>query len=666
MFRFKGDLPMKTRDEIFKFIQATLNLFKAIPKLENEYVPKYILANEKNLESGFFVTIQTFQDCPYVASTKISDFIKDKYGYDIYEFNQNLHQSINKVANFTPKEALFDKLWRYLSRYGMERLGKFERDFVYIPNETFNFPENAAPMKIFIVGSISESEIKKRVAEMLNSGADLREDKINSLVEVIHYLNIEFEIDDVSNKKLFIKLCERLKILPKNPVQFLRHIIYIGTGSPLLIKNAETVENLRKSQTRFDDYFVQYINENGIENLASVFHRFKPLWLAFKSHSKYLRTTINRIRKFADHYHKPTKPDFLACLTSAENIDLNQLQIELSKLTTYKKVSLANALLYRLATPENSVYHIRNSKTFVTDYFGKSKAGTDKILNVIVNSIVDDIKFKVRGKKIYIPENFTYAMPVNEKHFIGNIPYGSCYAFNSRSCIVGVHWINILKNNDEIRVDLDLHLNGIGKNIDVNFDFSKNNLVNARDHKVIFSGDMTDAPLDNNGAMEAFFIGETLRDKFMILNVNHYNRELFRLYKKHKNPPVPFNLVFADVEKDKFDQQYLTHSYEFGFCVPCKMETGAMFLGFIVASNNGKKKFYFSSRNVSTGVVAKTAALNEKFTSAICTSFENCLSLNEVLEKAGAILNNVDKSNCDIDLDPFDFTKDTLLELIEK
>ncbi len=657
---------MKTGDEIFKFIQATLNLFKAVPKFENEHLPQYTLANEKNLENAFFVTVKTFQECPYVSSSRITNYIKDKYGCNIYEMNRNFYRSSQRIANFTPQEVVFDKLRRYLASYGMERLEKSQRDFVYIPNDELGFPDTADQVKIFIVGSISKFEIKNRTLEILHSGAELSEDMMNSLIDIIDYLDIDFEISEVPNKELFVKLCDSLKIVPQNPVQFLRHMIYLGTGSALLIKNAETVEKLKKSQLNFDEYFIHYIGKNGIEKLASIFHRFKPLWLAFKPHSKYLSATINRIRKFADHYHKPLEPKILNHLTSAENVDFNQLKMELSKVTNYKKAALANALLYRLSTPEHIAYNIRNGKTFVKDYSGKVRADTEKILDVVVNSIVENLRTKVRGKRIYIPPNFTYALPVNEKKFIGNIPEGSCYSFKNRSCLFGVHWLNLMKNNDEVRIDLDLHLNGSGVDIDKDADFSQVNSIDTRTEKVVFSGDMTDAPLEKNGATEAFFIGESLKNKIMILNVNHYNRELFRLYKNSKNPPVPFNLILSDVAQDKIDGQYLIDDHENDFCVPFQIETSGLFLGLIVSDNTGKKKFYFSSRNMSEGVVARTAALNKKLTSAMITNFENCLSLNEVLEKAGAILKNVDKYTCHIDLDPSDMLKDTIISLLEK
>ena len=175
---------------------------------------------------------------------------------------------------------------------------------------------------------------------------------------------------------------------------------------------------------------------------------------------------------------------------------------------------------------------------------------------------------------------------------------------------------------------------------------------------------MTDAPLENDGATEAFFIGDSLTDKIMMLNLSHYNHRLLSLYKKGKDSAVPFQLVLANVEQKKIDLNYLVDSYKNSFCVPCQIDSGGMFLGFVVSNEDGDKKFYFCSRLIGSQVVAQTTALTNKFNIAMNGTFESCLSLNELLEKAGAILKNVDKSDCDINLDPAEVTKDTLLKLI--
>ena len=48
------------------------------------------------------------------------------------------------------------------------------------------------------------------------------------------------------------------------------------------------------------------------------------------------------------------------------------------------------------------------------------------------------------------------------------------------------------------------------------------------------------------------------------------------------------------------------------------------------------------------------------------TSLKSCLSLQEILLKADAILENVDSSDCDINLNPAEVAKDTLLNLFAK
>jgi hypothetical protein len=442
-------------------------------------------------------------------------------------------------------------------------------------------------------------------------------------------------------------------------------MIYCGTGSTVLIKNNETIENLKNSNFRFDGYFSEYIQENGIAKLASIFHRFKPLWLAFKPHSDYLKTTINKIRKLADRYHKPVKPQLLDNLNVfAENINLKQLKTELSKVTIYKKIALANSMLYHNAVPKNIIYEIRNGKTFVSDYSGKIIPNYEEILDVVINSIVDSVRHNVNGKQIYIPKNFNYAMPVNDKNFIGNIPYGSSYTFNSKSCVVGVHWYNLIDKSDEIRVDLDLHLNGSGIDITWGGDSSGENSINTKNRKIVFSGDMTDAPVTDKGATEAFFVGESLTDQILMLNLQHYNHKLLSLYQKVAESIVPFKLVLANVDQENIDREYLINAHENAFCMPFQIDSTGKFLGFVKADEEGNKKFYFCSRNMVKFIAEPNTPTTKKFNAAMNASFENRLSLNDILEKAGAIFENVDKSNFDINLDPFVVTKDTLLELL--
>lgn len=650
---------MKSADEILNFVRAALNLFKAVPHVENENFPPYALDNDKNLAKGFFVTERAFQACPCVADEKIFDFMKAAFGYDVFELNRGFYKSFQTVADSSPQKILLNKLLHYFSTYGAEDLGIFDRELVYIPNDALELPADAKPVKITVIDAIDNAEIQTRVVKLIQSDAALSAETIDSLAAVVKFLGIKLNVDEVPNKEFAIRLCDLLNILPAAPVQFLRLMIYRGTGSMLLIKDEQTITALKISDTDFDDAFAKYIAANGLGKLASIFHRFKPLWLAFKPHSDFMKSTINKMRKLADRHHKPLTPKFLEHLTSAASVDLDELKRELANVTTYKKISLANALRYRMSAPESIVYTIRNGKAFADAYSGSLKFDAQEILGAIVDSILDDVRPNVEGKRIYIPERFNYAMPVSEKKFVGNIPYGSAYTFASNSVVAGVHWFNLVDGGREVRIDLDLHLNSATVDIGWHNDFGGRNFINAAEHKIIFSGDMTDAPIEKGGATEAFFIGESLTDEMLMLNLNHYNH-----YDDGK--PVPFKLILADVNQKRISRKYLIDAHEIAFCVSGEISSGEMFLGFLTSDGGGSKKFYFYSGSTGKRIVAVSDDSTEHIIAAMNATFESRLSLNDILAQAGAVLEGVTADDCDINLDPAEVSKDTLIALLGK
>ncbi|MBR6014439.1 MAG: hypothetical protein IK062_11800 [Selenomonadaceae bacterium] len=643
-------------EKTFDFVESVLTLFKAVPNLSDEKFSAYTLDNERNILNGFFITEEAFKVCPCIGGKKFFQFLKYKFGYDIFELNQSFYKSFQTVAKSSPQKILANKILHYMTTYGFENLGIFERDMVYIPNEKLELPEDAKPVKITVINFLDKKEIEERTINLIMSGAALSGETLKNILVIIRFLEINLNVDDVPNKELKNYLCDMLGLVPKNPVEFLRYMLYKGINSTLLIKDQETIFALKNSEKNFDRYFSRYIEENGLKKLAEIFHRFKPLWLAFKIHSPYLRTTINKMRKLADKYHKPSEKKILDCVTSSEKIDFEKLKTELSKVTVFKKISIANSILFRSAAPENIAYYIRNGKVFVDDYTGNFKLNY-KILSAVIDSIVEEIRPNVQGKKIFIPENFNYALPVSEKKIIGAIPYGSHYTFEKNSVVIGVHWFNLSNEEYEERVDLDLHLNSPKRDIGWQNDFSRENFIDTKNCLVIFSGDMTDAPIKKGGATEAFFVGEKITDETMMVNLNNYT--------KNKNS-VPFKIFLGGVEQDKIDRKYLIDSHEISFCIPNEISAHEMFLGFLISDENGGKKFYFTSGTMGNRIVARSDKNSDKMISALKTSFESCMSLKEILEKAGAVFEKSDEEEWDINLNPAEVTKDILLGMFQK
>jgi len=635
------------------YVKAVVSLFKAVPIFEHAPADTFVLDNESNVAHGFFITDEAFKACPLVANQNVIDLIEKKFGYNVFELNQGFYKSFKTVAESTPEKILANKLLHYMSTYGFESMGIFSRDTVFVPNDALELPQNAPRVKITLINALNKDEIKYRVEKMIASGIALADETLENLLTIIKYLNMKFDVDELPNKELRVRLYKIMDTLPKNPAEFLRYLIYLVDDTTLLIKSPEKIQRVRlnNNSVDYDKLFAAYINQNGIEKLAEIFHRYKPLWLAFKPYSKFMASTINKMRKLADTYHKPLAPKLLETVTSNSKINVDELKRELEKVTVFKRISLANAILFRTDAPESIAYMIRNGKIFVSDYDKKFKFNY-ATLTTIINSIVETVRPNVKGKKIFLPDTIDYAAPVSEKKFIGGIPFGSSYTFDSKSVVVGVHWFNL---GDE-RVDLDLHMNSIKRDIGWHNDFNDENFIDTKTERVIFSGDMTDAPADSGGATEAFFVGESLKDEMIMVNLNRYTY--------HKDA-VPFKLVLGNVNEGKIDRKYLIGAHEISFCVPNKIDGGEMFIGFLDSDADGNKKFYFSTAATGSRIVARSDENSARMTAALRTSFESCLKLKTILQDAGAIFEKSSDEDWDINLDPQVVTKDTFLDLFK-
>ena len=142
-----------------------------------------------------------------------------------------------------------------------------------------------------------------------------------------------------------------------------------------------------------------------------------------------------------------------------------------------------------------------------------------------------------------------------------------------------------------------------------------------------------------------------------MVNLNDYTRN---------SAPVPFKLILGDVEQTQINRKYLIDSHEISFCLPNEISEAQMFLGFLSSDEDGNKKFYFTSGTTSKGIVAQSDENSLKMISAAKTSFESCLSLKEILQKAGAIFEKAEDAEWDINLNPAEVTKDILLGFFAK
>ena len=187
----------------------------------------------------------------------------------------------------------------------------------------------------------------------LNLGVALKEDTIKDVLDVAIFVELnKKEIENIKNKEVKMRLYDFLNLFPENPIEFLRYNIYKSTNKTLLIKDSTTIAEIKsKDNLAGLGLFRKYKDKYGLEKLAEIFYRFKPLFLAFRTNTG-LKKIINRVRKLAKKHHKPMQEDYLNAVTSkikkGEKIDEKKLKEEVDKVNIFRKIRLLYALQYRL------------------------------------------------------------------------------------------------------------------------------------------------------------------------------------------------------------------------------------------------------------------------------------------------------------------------------
>ena len=258
----------------------TLKLFNAViakPSNEKPYIS----------DEGYIITPNALW-----AKDRIIAFFKAEKlnGNDL---NKTFHKSWNKIKNSSRYELYVEQIEHYMSTYGSDF-----NDEIYIPEEILNIPNVKLNYKV--INAYSADIMKQKCLTLLKSGMALKEDTVDELIILlVDELGYTFTgNENIRNKEAIVKLAEYYNIYPENAVEFFRYIIYRATDTTLLIKNDALIALIKESSYNPTQAFKQF----GLEKLAEIFNRFKPLFLAFKNKAS---KTINKISKLSKTYHNP-------------------------------------------------------------------------------------------------------------------------------------------------------------------------------------------------------------------------------------------------------------------------------------------------------------------------------------------------------------------------
>ncbi|ASZ85144.1 164L [Cherax quadricarinatus iridovirus] len=412
-----------------KFIISCINLLNAVPVKK-----KTGSLNKDLIKHG------------YVVRSNVSECVKQVLISQAITLNKTFYQTWESVAKKTREEIFIDQIFHYM-------LGVVhENPNFHYDNKVFHF-KHLECLKI--------SEIKERVKQMVYQKVALKNETIADVFTILNSDDIDFAKIQNRDSKIYCHV--HFKIPPRYPEEILKCAMYEAIGELSIIKSKDLDEKIKNGK-------VHEINKWFLGNeqfMATLFNRFKPVFMSIKQHNESLKPCINKISKLSKTHHCPMKQ-----------------QKPKEPETGYE---IVRHLKFILKNRAPTTYKIRNGKMWCTrDRAEEIKKYMDMLEKILPRSIKQS-------------ENTRLAVPTSEKNFSGPFPIGT--EFSDKSLIVGIYW----KGE---RVDLDLSSNSLSGKVGWNAEFNRNG--------IIYSGDITSAP---NGANEYLQFNKITCPQVVLVNM---------------------------------------------------------------------------------------------------------------------------------------------------
>ena len=532
-------------------------------------------------------------------------------------YNNTFYQSVADVVEMNRFELFVDQILHYASTYGTEYQGT-----PYVPNPNHNVDVDVAIdfSQCKVITPITIEEIGDKVCEMLYSGIALKQETIEDLVSLIDEFEIQISVNSVKNIEAKMYLYKKYSIVPSSPEEMVRYLVYLHTGNTLLIKSPETLRLIIAKPMSIESL----VDAFGIEKLASVFFRYKPLFLAMKCDAN--KKTINKLRRLADKHHKPFVAGYWETVLS-KPVDGTEFFQKIGDLSNFKKVRLIKAIDERLANPSHKLFIIRNGKTHTEPVKPRDTASYSMMHMILRDQLIEELSKK--ACKVCLPTDIRLAIPSSQKTFVGNIPFGSYILPSKQNSIFGIVW-----RGEDGAQDLDLAYTSLdGNRIGWNSSYYSDN------QDIVYSGDMTYA---NPEACEYMFCKTGLADG--IITVNSFNAAPNSKCNFFVgNTDEDFTVTTGTVSQDviKFNTQLTIN--------------GETSVGFYIDG-----KIYFADLNTGKN---RVSCFNPKMRESVqyfVDTKDSFLYWDDVLAEAG--FEFTDSNNCDIDLSNGDIA--TMISLL--
>ncbi|MCM1505406.1 MAG: hypothetical protein NC127_09450 [Muribaculum sp.] len=612
-------------------LPSLIKIFKTVAVADKYKLLDAELVNKSAMKCGYIVH-------PAACTSDVVEFIESQ----TINPNSTFYKEWQDVISRDEWEMRVMQLIHYATTYGTDYQS---------PTFTMNpDPADIDFSKYTVLLPCTDRQLFDRIATMVSSPVALSTELINDLIEQLRQYREQYgweiDMEKVNNREAQVRLCDIYGQLPEESLTFLRYIVYKTSGKTLIIKDERSIEEISQNSEAVLNIFLN-LSQRQKEQLASIFYRFKPLFLALRKGFKELNTdngrpaasVINRIRRMARKFHRPAKTGVLESILNPA-YSMSEIQDAVCReVSNFKLVKLINYLNSKNSESRFSVYIIRNGKLFIkpnTKSLPKSETNIENLIKIITDELVyrlgkKSIKEDGSHKMIKFPDNISLALPVSERQFVGNTPFGTEYAL-MRNNLIGIYWKNEWGTHD-----FDLWLT------------SRDGLRLgwSADHKnedLLFSGDMTNADPE---ATEVFYgKGNSWPDS--IISVVRYNGI----------QGSKFRLFFASDEIDQLPTGYMVRPDSILFQEDIISDLPKTTIGVI-----SDRKLYFGS--LGSG---KARVPDDKKEIDLCEAlterFSRYAKLKPLLMAAGFEPHS-ESSGKSADIDLTELNKDTLIRLID-
>lgn len=585
---------------------ATLRLFNCVPASNGsgyEFLPEY----------GVVIAPTAVH-----KSSEIKVWLNEEL-LSGHQLNSSFHKSWEKVANAPDFQLRLEQLVHYLSTYGMDFLGVYSDEYIYIPEEVLNLPEKVGMKVIY---GVPDQELVTRCLELLAQGVALKQETIQDILGVLDVCGYQFTGQEIiNNREAQVLITDKTGVLPSDPDALFRYLYYkVTCGETLVIKNQKIFELIEHGCVN-----LPHLTEKQMIGLAGSFNRRKPLWMSMKRASQDNIPVINKISKLSKIYHRPLKPNVLLSLTSEEFTD-EEVQQAASQANIFQIIRAVNALRLYQCDQTNRYYRIRNGKGWART---KESNLTEDSLVGYELVLLENLQSRLKDVSIYCPPHVSYALPTSEKQFVGNIPRGTRFSMSSSEefLLFGIYW-------EGSRVDLDLRADSVNASVGWNSSYRDTN------RGLMYSGDVTSSPY---GATEWMYCKEI--DSPYLIKVNGYQM----------GDEQPYKILLgrgSDISKN-----YVIDPSKVILEAPAVMDQREVLMGIVEPSKTGVD-YYLVAQGSGSARIGGYGERSQIIQTNLVHSFQSMLRLDDFMTFASL-------EDADVNLDPKALNKDSILGLFQ-